>query len=220
MNHICEDDLKVIYKNNKPYGIRDQRGFLFFFSDISKFQGQEERYREEVARQFKLADYLLSKLLMVRELTSPAPATECPTDVVKEVKPETHSVDSTQAGSRCAFESWWWDFSTEMKQENSNLYRACGNAWIQAQISFLLEYQQLKKANDQLFEQGQKMFAERNALKEANDTFARNAIAKPKRAPTAWRSKENYSPDVGSWFEYYDAFREVNDTTGLTPLYE
>lgn len=41
-----------------------------------------------------------------------------------------------------------------------------------------------------------------------------------KRVPTAWRSKENYSPDVGIWYEYYDAFREVNDTTGLTPLYE
>lgn len=42
----------------------------------------------------------------------------------------------------------------------------------------------------------------------------------PKRVPAAWRSKEQFSPDVGSWYEYYDAFREVNDTTGLTPLYE
>lgn len=36
--------------------------------------------------------------------------------------------------------------------------------------------------------------------------------------PVAWRSEAFYSPDVGSWYEYYDEFREVNDKTGLTPL--
>ena len=57
------NDLKIIYKNNKPYGIRDENGYLFFFSEISKFPNQEERYRQEVQEQYKLADYLLTSLL-------------------------------------------------------------------------------------------------------------------------------------------------------------
>lgn len=56
------DGLKKIYKHNKPYGIRDSSGFLLFFTDITKYQGQEERYRLEVEQQYKLADYLLLAL--------------------------------------------------------------------------------------------------------------------------------------------------------------
>jgi len=55
-------DLKIIYKNNKPYGIRDSGGFLFFFAQISKYTNQEERYSGEIEEQFKLADYLLNRL--------------------------------------------------------------------------------------------------------------------------------------------------------------
>jgi len=55
--------LQIIYKNNKPYGIRDETGFLFFFAGVSKFPGQEERYRQEVEEQYRLADYLLASLL-------------------------------------------------------------------------------------------------------------------------------------------------------------
>lgn len=55
-------DIKIIYKNNKPYGIRDEGGFLLFFPKISKYQGQEERYRKEIEQQFILADYLKEKL--------------------------------------------------------------------------------------------------------------------------------------------------------------
>ena len=56
------NNLKIIYKHNKPYGIRDENGFLLFFPDITKYQGQEERYRSEVEEQYKLADFLLSAL--------------------------------------------------------------------------------------------------------------------------------------------------------------
>lgn len=55
-------DLKIIYKHHKPYGIRDEGGFLFFFTEISKYSGQEERYRNEILEQWKLADYLLKQL--------------------------------------------------------------------------------------------------------------------------------------------------------------
>ena len=64
--------LQIIYKHNKPYGIRDENGFLFFFADVPKFPNQEERYRQEVQAQFALADYLLFSL-QARGLTSRAP---------------------------------------------------------------------------------------------------------------------------------------------------
>ena len=53
---------KIIYKNNKPYGIRNENGFLFFFSDITKYPNQEERYTEEISEQHKLADFLKLQL--------------------------------------------------------------------------------------------------------------------------------------------------------------
>lgn len=59
---ICEDKLQIIYKNNKPYGIRDKNGFLFFFPYRQKYPNQEERYRLEVEQQFRLADFLLEAL--------------------------------------------------------------------------------------------------------------------------------------------------------------
>jgi len=62
MEKIIDGKAKIIYKHNKPYGIRDNSGFLFFFCDISKYTNQEERYREEIEQQFKLADSLLNFL--------------------------------------------------------------------------------------------------------------------------------------------------------------
>lgn len=59
---IHDDNLQIIYKNNKPYGIRDKGGYLFFFVNIGKYTGQEERYRREVEQQYRLADYLLEML--------------------------------------------------------------------------------------------------------------------------------------------------------------
>jgi len=40
-------EYEIIYKHNKPYGIRDKNGFLFFFTEISKYTKQEQRYRKE-----------------------------------------------------------------------------------------------------------------------------------------------------------------------------
>ena len=54
--------IEIIYKHNKPYGIRDASGFLFFFTDVNKYTGQEKRYRQEIEQQFRLADYLLDAL--------------------------------------------------------------------------------------------------------------------------------------------------------------
>jgi len=56
------NELQIIYKHNKPYGIRDENGFLFFFSRITKYGNQEERYRQEIEEQFKLSTFLLDAL--------------------------------------------------------------------------------------------------------------------------------------------------------------
>ena len=55
-------DLRIIYKYDKPYGIRDSGGFLFFFTKIGRYGNQKERYQKAVEEQYDLADYLLEKL--------------------------------------------------------------------------------------------------------------------------------------------------------------
>ena len=55
-------NLEIIHKQNKPYGIRDSGGFLFFFTHITKYPGQEDRYVDEVFAQHGLADFLLKAL--------------------------------------------------------------------------------------------------------------------------------------------------------------
>ncbi len=57
-----KEDVRIVFKNNKPYGIRDKGGYLFFFADITKYSDQEERYRKEIQEQYDLADYLLKSL--------------------------------------------------------------------------------------------------------------------------------------------------------------
>jgi hypothetical protein len=56
------NNLQITYKNNKPYGIRDENGYLIFFADVPKFPDQEYRYHQEVRAQLTLASYLLSSL--------------------------------------------------------------------------------------------------------------------------------------------------------------
>ncbi|MHA1280589.1 MAG: hypothetical protein ACTSQ8_25820 [Candidatus Helarchaeota archaeon] len=55
-------DLRIVHKNNKPYGIRDDSGFLLFFPEISKYPNQEKRYKQEIEQQYKLADLLIAAL--------------------------------------------------------------------------------------------------------------------------------------------------------------
>ena len=74
-------ELQIIYKNNKPYGIRNENGFLLFFSNLHKYTGQEERYRMEIEEQLTLADFLLNTLKQ-RNLASHqvCPLIGCPCD--------------------------------------------------------------------------------------------------------------------------------------------
>lgn len=73
--HVTHEDLKITYYENvRPKGIRDRTGFLFFFTNISKYPEQEERYRQEIKEQYQLADYLLSALVKRGTHPSPMPA--------------------------------------------------------------------------------------------------------------------------------------------------
>ena len=56
------EQVQIVYKNNKPQGIRDKTGFLLFFPEIFKYPGQEERYRQETKEQFELVGYLRNQL--------------------------------------------------------------------------------------------------------------------------------------------------------------
>ena len=56
------EELQIISRNGIAYGIRDQTGYLFFFREISKFSGQDERYKREIEQINELADYLLDSL--------------------------------------------------------------------------------------------------------------------------------------------------------------
>jgi len=59
---LCDEELRIIYEHGKPHGIRDRSGYLFFFRNITKYEGQDERYRRELAQQQALADFLLAAL--------------------------------------------------------------------------------------------------------------------------------------------------------------
>ncbi len=61
--------------------------------------------------------------------------------------------------------------------------------------------------------------AEEKACKLAQIVLAASRKKLMEQPAVAYRSSEQYSPDVGCWFEYYDEYREINDTSGLTPLY-
>lgn len=54
--------LRIIHKNLKPHGIRDNGGYLLFFPEITKYEGQEDRYTKEIEAQNRLAELLLGSL--------------------------------------------------------------------------------------------------------------------------------------------------------------
>ena len=59
---LCDDGVRIVYEHGKPNGIRDHSGYLFFFRDIMKYEGQDTRYRMELEQQQALADFLLAAL--------------------------------------------------------------------------------------------------------------------------------------------------------------
>lgn len=87
---ICDENLQIIYRNKKPYGIRDKGGYLFFFSGVSKYEGQEERYRQEIDKLNKLADYLLKALKDEQDLHQ--------IEAIKEEEKQEEILENSQFG--------------------------------------------------------------------------------------------------------------------------
>lgn len=56
------EELQVIHKNGQPYGIRDKGGYLLFFPTVTKYNGQEERYVEEIQEAFALSKKIIEAL--------------------------------------------------------------------------------------------------------------------------------------------------------------
>lgn len=51
-------NVRIVIENTKPYGIRDETGYLFFFPGIPMYPDQDERYKREISEQYDLAEYL------------------------------------------------------------------------------------------------------------------------------------------------------------------
>ena len=56
------EGLQIIHKNGQPYGIRDKGGYLLFFPKVTKYDGQEARYVEEIKESFDLAEKIIKAL--------------------------------------------------------------------------------------------------------------------------------------------------------------
>ncbi len=61
-NTLIHGQARIVNKYDKPHGIRDDGGYLIFFTRISKYPNQEERYKREIDQQKELANVLLAAL--------------------------------------------------------------------------------------------------------------------------------------------------------------
>lgn len=53
---------RVVYEHGEPHGIRDDHGYITFFNRVTKFSGQEGRYRRELENRQAIADLLVRML--------------------------------------------------------------------------------------------------------------------------------------------------------------
>lgn len=59
---LCDGEVRVIYEHGEPKGVRDTTGYLCFFNRVNKYDGQEERYREELALRAQQAEVIAAAL--------------------------------------------------------------------------------------------------------------------------------------------------------------
>lgn len=57
-----DGELKLINKHGQPDCIRDDRGILVSFPKVTKWQGQEERYIQEINESFYLANIIINAI--------------------------------------------------------------------------------------------------------------------------------------------------------------
>lgn len=59
---LCDGEVRVIYEHGEPTGVRDTGGYLCFFNRVSKWEGQEDRYRNELALRARQAEAIANAL--------------------------------------------------------------------------------------------------------------------------------------------------------------
>ena len=65
---IHSGDLQIVnHSNGQPNYIRDNSGMLFKFREITRYPGQDERYKDEVKQLEDLAGFLLASLNKVEK---------------------------------------------------------------------------------------------------------------------------------------------------------
>lgn len=69
---LCDGPVRVIYEHGEPCGVRDDSGYLCFFNRVSKWPGQEERYRGELALRARQAEVIALALGSAQPQGEPA----------------------------------------------------------------------------------------------------------------------------------------------------
>lgn len=67
---LCDGAVQVIYERGEPSGVRDATGYLCFFNRVTKWPGQEERYRQELALRARHAEVIANALRGVQETST------------------------------------------------------------------------------------------------------------------------------------------------------
>ena len=50
--------VRVVYQHGDPHCLRDDSGVICFFPRVTKFPGQDDRYRRELQERADIADFL------------------------------------------------------------------------------------------------------------------------------------------------------------------
>lgn len=70
-NPLSDGEVCVIYEHGEPTGVRDRTGFLCHFNRVSKYAGQEDRYRRELALRARQAEVIAAALRSAQETSEP-----------------------------------------------------------------------------------------------------------------------------------------------------
>lgn len=76
---LCDGEVRIIYEHGEPKGVRDTTGYLCFFNRVNKYDGQEDRYRKELALRARHAEVIANAL---RSAVEPAEEHEDKADLL------------------------------------------------------------------------------------------------------------------------------------------
>ncbi len=96
-----EGDLKLIHRYGQPEYIRDARGVLVSFPKVTKYQGQEERYIEEINESFSLANIIINAIKQQNKANNDF---YCHDELVRNAAECFESPKCTKQCDKCKFE--------------------------------------------------------------------------------------------------------------------